>query len=73
MVGDATRLRFLGILRSAARPVHRAGEGDLTVYDHGFRVGNPSAVIDRRLGFRHELEGRSRFSVRKGLSYRRSA
>ena len=39
------QIEIFRILCSAARPVHRAGECDLIVDDHGFRVGDPNALI----------------------------
>src|SRR5947209_16721940 len=38
-------VEILGVERSAASPVHRTSEGGAAIYDHGFGVGDPGAVI----------------------------
>ena len=38
-------IEILGVERSATSPVHRTSEGSGAIYDHGFGVGDPGAVI----------------------------
>ena len=38
-------VEILGVERSATSPVHRTSEGGAAIYDHGFGVGDPGAVI----------------------------
>src|SRR5204863_10041131 len=38
-------VEILGVERSATSPVHRTSEGGGAIYDHGFGVGDPGAVI----------------------------